>query len=411
MKCGLLGRKLGHSYSPAIHAHLGDYEYALYEKEPEELEAFLRSGDWDGLNVTMPYKQAVIPYLDHVSATARDLGAVNTIVRRDGKLVGHNTDYWGFHSMLAKSGLCPAGKKCLVLGSGGASKVAQSVLKNADARVVVISRTGENNYHNLQLHSDAAILVNTTPVGMYPHTGVSPVDLDLFPHLEGVLDVVYNPERTQLLLDAEKRGIVAENGLWMLIAQAIYAAIRFTGKPADSKSIEEIHSILRAQMENIVLIGMPGCGKSTIGRLLAQKSGKCFVDADEEIEKMAKKNIPAIFAEDGEDAFRVYETKVLEALGKQSGLIIATGGGCVTRAENYPLLHQNGTIFWLQRDLEKLPADGRPLSQSGNPEAMYAFRAPLYAAFADFIVDNNGIIEKAVEQIGDCHASVRTGPQ
>lgn len=397
MKCGLVGRKLGHSYSPAIHTHLGDYEYALYEKEPEALETFLRSGDWDGLNVTMPYKQAVIPFLDHVSATARELGAVNTIVRRDGKLFGYNTDYWGFHSMLAKSGLSPAGKKCLVLGSGGASRVVQAVFKNADARVVVISRSGENNYQNLHLHRDAAILVNTTPVGMYPHTGVSPVDLDLFPQLEGVLDVVYNPERTRLLLDAEKRGIVAENGLWMLISQAIYAAIRFTGKSASSKSIEEIHSILKAQMENIILIGMPGCGKTTVGRLLAQKIGKHFVDTDAEIEKMAKKNIPAIFAEDGEDTFRAYETKVLEELGKQSGLVIATGGGCVTKEENYPLLHQNGAIIWLQRELHKLPTDGRPLS--ADLDAMYQVRHPLYAHFADRIIDNNGTIENTISQI------------
>ena len=309
----------------------------------------------------------------------------------------HNTDYFGFLSMVKKSGLTVAGKKTLVLGSGGASVTVAAVLVELGADVVVISRTGENNYQNITRHTDAAVIVNTTPVGMYPNVGTSPVDLDLFPQLEGVLDVVYNPERTRLLLDAEKRGIVAENGLWMLISQAIYAAIRFTGKSASSKSIEEIHSILKAQMENIILIGMPGCGKTTVGRLLAQKIGKHFVDTDAEIEKMAKKNIPAIFAEDGEDTFRAYETKVLEELGKQSGLVIATGGGCVTKEENYPLLHQNGAIIWLQRELHKLPTDGRPLS--ADLDAMYQVRHPLYALFADRIIDNNGTIENTISQI------------
>lgn len=399
MKCGLLGRKLGHSYSPAIHARLGNYEYKLYEKEPEELEAFLRNGDWDGLNVTMPYKQAVIPYLDSVSAIAQEVGAVNTIVRRNNKLVGLNTDYWGFHAMLAKTGLSVSEKKCLILGSGGASRVVQAVLQNAGGQVVVISRSGENNYQNLSLHSDAAIIVNTTPVGMYPHTGVSPVDLNLFPNLEGLLDVIYNPARTQLLMDAEKRGIVAENGLWMLISQAIYAAIAFAGKPDDAKPIEVIHRALKLQMENIVLIGMPGCGKSAIGQLLAAQTGKNFVDTDAEIEKLAKKSIPGIFAEDGEERFRSLETEVLAELGKQSGLVIATGGGCVTRQENYRLLHQNGSIFWLQRDLEKLPTEGRPLSQTQTLQEMYRIRQPLYAGFADYVIENNRTLEATVQEI------------
>lgn len=398
MKCGLLGRKLGHSYSPQIHRLLGDYEYALYEKEPEELEDFLRDSDWDGINVTMPYKQAVIPYLDSLTSIASEVGAVNTVIRRDGKLIGTNTDYWGFLSMVAKSGLSPAGKKCLVLGSGGASQVAVSVLKEYGANVVIISRSGDNNYNNLSRHTDASILVNATPVGMYPNTGVSPADLDLFPHLEGVLDVVYNPARTQLLLNAEKRGITTMNGLWMLIAQAKCAARLFTGSFIGSK-IEEIEAIMKARMENIILIGMPGCGKSTVGRLLAEKTGKAFADADVLIEEAAKKTIPQIFAEDGEEAFRDHETKILAQLGKQSGLVIATGGGCVTQERNYPLLHQNGTIFWLQRDLELLPTDGRPLSQANNLADMYAIRKPMYEAFADHIIGNHGTTEKTISQI------------
>ena len=390
MKCGLLGRKLGHSYSPAIHALLGDYEYSLFEREPNELDSFLRNGDWDGINITMPYKQAVIPYLDSLTPIAKELAAVNTIIRRDGKLIGANTDYWGFLSMVAQSGLSLAGKKCLVLGSGGASKVAQAVLRSKDAYVVVISRGGENNYENLSLHADAAIIVNTTPVGMYPNTGVSPVDLDLFPHLEGVLDLVYNPARTQLLMDAEKRGIVAMNGLWILISQAIYAAEWFTGERISEEKIIKIHNHLRMQMENIILIGMPGCGKSTIGRLIAEKTGKTFADSDELVEKIAQKTIPRIFAEDGEWIFRDWETKMLESIGKQSGLVIATGGGCVTQERNYPLLHQNGTIYWLQRDLKTLSTEGRPLSQNADLQQLYENRKHMYLRFADHTVVNNG---------------------
>ena len=389
MKCGLLGRKLGHSYSPAIHSHFGTYEYGLYEKEPEELEAFLRSADFDGLNVTMPYKKAVIPYLDELTAVAQAVGAVNTIYRCHGKLVGHNTDFYGFQQMLRRSGLSPAGKKCLVLGSGGASQVALRVLQDRGAEVIVISRRGKNNYENISQHSDAAIIVNTTPVGMYPNTGVSPVDLEVFPRLEGVLDVVYNPARTKLLMDAERKGIVAMNGLWMLVHQAKEAADLMTGVPVSEDKAENVYRILREQMENIVLIGMPGCGKSTIGRLIAEETGKRFVDSDAEIEKLAQKSIPRIFAEDGEGAFRDLETKVLAQLGKQSNLVIATGGGCVTQERNYPLLHQNGTIFWLQRDLEQLPTEGRPLSV--DLEEMYRQRQDRYAFFADDAVDNNGL--------------------
>jgi len=399
MKCGLLGRKLGHSYSPQIHSHLSDYNYALFEKEPGELESFLRDGDFVGLNVTIPYKKDVIPFLDELSPVAQKLGAVNTIVRRDGKLIGHNTDYFGFRSMVEKSGLSPSGKKCLVLGSGGASNTVVAVLEELGGQVIVVSRSGENNYHNLSRHADAVIVVNATPVGMYPNTGVSPVDLSLFPKLEGVLDVVYNPARTQLLLDAEDRGIVSMNGLWMLVAQAKESAEWFTGRRIDDDRIDKIHSLLRIQMENIVLIGMPGCGKSTIGKLLAEAMGKTFADADETIVELAGKTIPQIFSEDGESVFRDWETKALAELGKQSGLVIATGGGCVTQERNYPLLHQNGRIFWLQRALDSLPTDGRPLSQANRLSDMYAIRQPMYLRFADYVIDNNGTPEDALNDI------------
>ena len=400
MQCGLLGRKLGYSYSPQIHAHLGDYSYGLYEKEPEELASFLKSGDFTGLNVTMPYKKDVIPYLDELSDVAQQLGAVNTIVRRsDGSLIGHNTDFFGFRTMVEDSGLSVSGKKVLVLGSGGASNTAVAVLESLGAQVVIISRTGENHYGNLHLHADASVIVNTTPVGMYPLVGVSPVDLAWFPHLEGVLDIVYNPARTQLLLEAEKRGIVAMNGLKMLVAQAKESAEWFSGKILSYEKITAIHKILQNQMENIVLIGMPGSGKSTVGQLLAEKAGKSFLDADAVIAAKAGCSIPEIFAKDGEAGFRAMETEVLSELGKQSGLVIATGGGCVTRAENHPLLHQNGRIFCLHRDLDKLPTDGRPISQSNDLESLYRTRKPMYERFADYHIDNNGPAEATAAQI------------
>ena len=402
MKCGLLGRKLGHSYSPQIHNLLGDYSYVLFEKEPEELENFLKNGDFSGLNVTIPYKKEVIPYLSELSPTAQKMGCVNTVLRRsDGTLYGHNTDYLGFTSLVRHAGLSVTGKKVLVLGSGGASNTAAAALKDLGASPVVISRSGENNYGNLHLHRDAAAIVNATPVGMYPNTGVSPIDLALFPHLEGVLDVIYNPARTQLLLDAEKLGIPRENGLWMLVAQAKEAAEVFTGGKISDEVIEKIYRELSHQMKNIVLIGMPGCGKTTIGALLAEKLGRTLADADEKIISLAGKSIPEIFAQDGEPTFRDWETKALTELGKQSGLVIATGGGCVTQKRNYPLLHQNGYLVWLERDCRVLPTDGRPLSQANDLGKMYAVRKPLYEAFADIRVENTGTPEETAQKILD----------
>ena len=400
MKCGLLGGKLGHSYSPQIHSYLGAYSYELYEKQPEELEDFLKNGDFAGLNVTIPYKKAVIPYCTELSPRAQALGAVNTIVRRyDGTLIGHNTDFFGFETMLHSSGLNVAGKKVLVLGSGGASNTAVAVLQEKGADVVVISRNGENHYSNLHLHNDAAVIVNATPVGMYPNVGQSPVDLSLFPALEGVLDLVYNPARTQLLLDAECRGLIACNGLEMLVAQAKESAEWFTDTTISDDVIPAIHRKLQNQMENIILIGMPGCGKTTIGKHLAEKTGKTFVDADAYLVEKAGKSIPEIFAESGEAGFRALETEVHAELGKQTGRIIATGGGCVTQERNLPLLHQNGTMFWLQRDLTQLPVDGRPLSQGADLTKMYEIRKPMYQHFADYAVNNNGDVEAAADRI------------
>ena len=400
MKCGLLGRTLGHSYSPAIHAQLGDYEYALYEKEPEELEDFLLHGDFHGLNVTIPYKKAVLPYCARLSAKARSLGSVNTLLRLpDGTLYGDNTDYDGFLSMVRQSGADVQGKKALVLGSGGASVTVQAVLRALGAEVVVISRHGTFNYVNLNLHADAAIIANTTPVGMYPHNGTSPLDLTLFPRCEAVFDVVYNPERTALMLQAEALGIPTCGGLHMLAAQAKRASEIWQDKTIPDSETVRIEALLRRSTRNIALIGMPGCGKSTVAAALGEALGREVCDSDALIEKLAGMPIPQIFATQGEDAFRRLETQAIAELGKRSGIILATGGGCVTRAENYPLLHQNSAIFWLQRDLSQLPTDGRPLSQTGKLEAMYALRRPLYERFADHVIDNNGPLEDAVNAI------------
>ena len=396
MQCGLLGRKLGHSYSPQIHSQLGSYDYQLFEKEPKELEDFLKTGDFTGLNVTIPYKKDVIPFLDELSPRAKALGAVNTIVRRNGKLIGHNTDYFGFETMLLSTGVSLQGKKALVCGSGGASSTACAVLEAHGANVVVLSRTGKDNYQNLNRHSDAALIVNATPVGMYPNVEASPIeDLAAFPMLE----LVYNPARTSILLKAEALGIPCANGLRMLVAQAKESAEWFTGEPIDDSCIEMIYSRLRRQMENIILIGMPGCGKTTVGASLAKILSRPLKDADAELEQAVGRKITEILPTDGEASFRSLESETLLDLGKQSGLVIATGGGCVTIPNNYEKLHRNGTIVWLKRDLDLLPTDGRPLSQTGHLQEMYQKRAPLYARFADFSVENSGDPQETAEEI------------
>ena len=401
LKCGLLGEKLGHSYSPQIHSMLADYEYKLFEKSPEELEDFLKSGEFDGLNVTIPYKKSVMPYCAELSPTAAQIGSVNTIVRRsDGSLYGDNTDAFGFENLIVHNGIEVKGKKALVLGTGGASVTAQAVLKNLGAsEVVVISRKGEDNYENIAKHADAEIIANTTPVGMYPNNGKAAVDLTQFPKLSGVLDVVYNPARTALLLQAEKLCIPCAGGLYMLVSQAKRSCELFTGKSIPDSEIDRIERVLSHQMQNIVIIGMPGSGKTAVSTMLAERLGRKILDTDTIVSEKAGMTIPEIFAAQGEAGFRKLETEATAEVGKLSGNIISTGGGVVTVADNYELLHQNGVIVWIERDTNKLARDGRPISLSSDLNELYAARLPLYERFADIKADNNGDINETVNAI------------
>lgn len=397
---GLLGRKLGHSWSAPIHHELGCGSYRLIELEPEELEGFLRQPNIGGLNVTIPYKKAVMEFCDVIDDTARAIGSVNTIVQRNGKLHGFNTDAAGFVWMAERAGISFTGKKVVVLGSGGASVTAQTMTRLGGARqVVVISRSGENNYENLSRHADADIVVNTTPVGMYPHNGESPVDLRIFPNCSGVLDVVYNPRRTALLLQAEELGIPCSDGLPMLVRQAVAAEEHFFSHTIADSENERILGKLRQEMTNIVLIGMPGSGKSSVGARLAELTGREAVDLDALIAEKAGLSIPEIFAEQGEAAFRALEREVTAEAGKLSGRIILTGGGVVKDERNYAPLRQNGRIYHLLRDLELLPTEGRPLSQTTRLTAMWEERRPMYERFRDAVIDNNGAMEDTVQTI------------
>lgn len=400
MEYGLLGEKLGHSFSPQIHKALAGYDYQLLPTPRSAVEELFRRREFKGLNVTIPYKQTVIPLCDEVDPRAAAIGAVNTVVNRDGKLTGYNTDIDGLIYLAKRAGVDMAGKKVVVLGSGGTSHTACAAATELGAKeIVVVSRRGEDNYENLSRHADAEVLINTTPVGMFPNAGVSPVSLDAFPRLTGVLDVVYNPLRTALVMEAEVRKIPCSCGLPMLVAQAKQASELFTGEDIPDNRLAMVIAGLTAQVRNVVLIGMPGCGKSSIGRVLAKRLGKEFVDLDHLITDRAGKPVPEIFANEGEDAFRKLETQIVREAGAHTGCVISTGGGVVTRQENYAPLHQNGVIIHIKRDLSLLPKDGRPVSQSTDLGELWMRREPLYAAFADLTIDNGSTIEGAAEQI------------
>ena len=400
MKCYLIAKKLSHSFSKPIHNALADYSYEYKELEENALADFFEKREFDGLNVTIPYKQEVMKYLDSISPEAEKIGAVNTIVKRDGKLLGYNTDYYGFGYQLTVAGTSVEGKDVVIIGRGGAAKTVVCLCEDKGAKSVRLITRDDIASGDLSAFYDAQIIINATPVGMYPDTGVSPIDISKFEKCEAVLDLIYNPSKTQIILDAEKRGIKTANGLSMLVAQAKKACEFFTDSQVDEGVISEIAGKIESQTKNIVLVGMPGCGKSTVGKTLAEKLGKEFADCDEELAKLGE--TPAEMIEKyGEEYFRERESEVLQSLCKKSGFVIATGGGAVTKERNYDIIHQNATVVFIERDTDKLATGGRPLSQGGSDRLrrMYEVRYPLYKKFSHFSVLSQSHSEKTAELI------------
>ena len=390
-KFGLIGAKLSYTYSPLIHKELGDYQYDICETKADELAGLLASSEYDGFNVTIPYKKTVMKLCDVVSDEARKIGAVNTVVRtEDGLLSGFNTDYFGFKYQLEHNDIDVEDRKCVVLGDGGVSVTVQAVLRDLHAKeVVVISRKGEDNYDNISRHYDAEILVNATPVGMYPDNGSCLVNVADFRSLEGVIDVVYNPYRTKLILDSIECGIPCAGGLEMLVAQAKQASEIFTGNVIDDDEIETILDEIQRKVLNNVLIGMPGAGKTFLGKKMAEKQGKRFIDIDDMVVQHEGASVEEIFREKGEAYFRKVETEMLKLACKENGCVIATGGGIIKTKANYNIVKQNGVVIWIKRDLDKLETDGRPLSTSTGVEQLYRERKDEYKRWSDYYIDNN----------------------
>jgi len=388
MEFGLIGEHLSHSFSATIHGIIGAYGYALTEVAPADLASFLTRRDFRGVNVTIPYKESVIPYLDELSPEARRIGAVNTIINNNGRLIGYNTDYQGFAMMANRTGVNFAGKRVLILGRGGAAKAVAAVA--ADSGAVSIITTGRNTDFSAScIGRDFDILVNATPLGMYPDAdNAIPFDIGEFAHLDAVLDCVYNPLCTNLVIQAKLAGIPADGGLYMLVAQAVKASELFCGNILPAETADTIFHKLISEKQNTVIIGMPSCGKTTYARRLSQETGRAFVDTDSLIEEKAGKSIPQIFAEDGEPTFRRIESEVIDEVSRWQGCIIATGGGAVLNPANMLRLKRNGRVIYLQADLAVLKTGGnRPLSSDVETlERMYAERHPLYMKYADSIV-------------------------
>ena len=405
MEYGCIGKKLSHSFSKIIHNELCDYIYELKELAPDELDGFLGQKDFKAINVTIPYKTDVIPYLDEISEVARDIGAVNTIVNRNGKLYGYNTDFYGMRALLQKAGVDPRDKKCTVLGTGGTSKTANALLKSMGAsEILTVSRNDKNGvitYETLkEKHKDVQVVINTTPCGMFPDIDSIALDLDGFSKLEGVIDAVYNPLRSKLISMALQKGIKAEGGLYMLVAQAVFAAEHFIDAEFDKKEIDRVFNKLFLQKQNIVLIGMPGCGKSTLGKYVAKHYGLEFIDSDAEIVK-SHGDIPQIFKTKGEDAFRDIESEVIKNLSLKTGYVIATGGGVIKRLENIKYLKQNGCVIFIDRPFDTLQTGhGRPLSPDTEKlKLLYNERMPIYSDVCDIKISADGTIEENVQRI------------
>ena len=390
-KFGLIGGSLSHSYSPLIHSKFGDYEYDLLETKEDELIDRLHDSEYQGFNVTIPFKIRAMELCDVVSEEARKIGCINTVVRdAEGKLHGYNTDYFGFRYLLEKNDILPEGRKCLIFGSGGSSRTVSAVLSDMGAEeIIVVSRSGSIHYGNLEMHYDADILVNTTPVGMYPRNLESLVDLDEFFNCRGVVDLIFNPNRTKLVLDALERGIPAAGGIDMLVAQAWQASEYFQREELDEDLIPFVIDEVKSETLNTVLIGMPGSGKTMLGKKMAENQGKTFIDIDDVVESVEGMTVAEIFDQKGEAYFRKVESEALEACCKRTGLVIATGGGVVKRRANCNIIRQNGVVIWIKRDLDKLAKDGRPLSLSTPLEQLYEERKDAYESWSDFYIDNN----------------------
>lgn len=401
IRCGLIGERLSHSFSPQIHKELSDYSYDLFEIPEDAVGDFLGSDRFDAINVTIPYKKTVMPYLDEISDEAKRIGSVNTITRTEKGLRGHNTDYYGFSYMVRKSGIAIKDKKVLILGTGGASLTANTVCADMGAESIThVSRTGEVNYENVYtLRADTEVIVNCTPVGMYPKNSISPVELDRFKSCIGVVDMIYNPAKTQLLLDAERLNIPFVNGLSMLVAQAKRACELFLGESIDDGEIDRVTDKIAADMSNIILVGMPGCGKTTVGKLLSEIFCRALIDTDEMITLSTGRTPSEIIKTDGEEAFRRIEHDEVANAGKMSRMIISTGGGVVTRRENFDALRQNGTVVFINRAIEDLDTLDRPLSQKTKLSEMYEKRLPLYRDICDFEVSNDTSPEECASLI------------
>lgn len=403
-KFGLLGEKLSHSLSPQIHKLIGDYEYRLYPTPREELDGFFAGNALDGFNVTIPYKIEAMNRCAELSDAAAKTGSVNTVIKRsDGTYFGDNTDLFGFIKMAESIGCDFSGRKVLILGSGGASRTVQAAARDLGAgKMIVVSRSGENNYSNLSRHRDADIIINTTPVGMYPENGKSPVDLNAFPACRKVLDLIYNPSRTVLIQQAQALGIDCVNGLYMLAAQAVRSSSVFTGETVPDEKAAGICGIIEKNHRNILLIGMPGCGKTTAGKMLAEKLDRDFSDSDLLIEEQGE-SIPEIFEKNGEEEFRRRETEILRKICKESGRVISTGGGAVLKGENRIAMRENSLVIFLDSPVGMLQTEGRPLSRSREAlEKIYNERIGLYRLCSDFTVSVSPDPDETLRRILKC---------